>query len=79
MTALHMTQDEARRHLARLALSQQGLARLIRRNPATIRKWLKAGGVIPAEIGIMLELLTPEKLAELQAEAAAAPVEYTSG
>jgi hypothetical protein len=68
MSSLRMSSDEARRHLARLELSQQGLARLIRRNPATVRRWLKPGAELPAEIGIMLELLTVERLAELQAE-----------
>jgi hypothetical protein len=63
--------EEARAHLARLELSQQGLARLIGRNPATIRKWLNPEhpDELPIEIGIMLELLTPARLRKLQREA----------
>ena len=65
MTMPRMTAIEAREHLVRLGLSQQGLARLIERNPATIRRWLNpedTDNEIPIEIGIMLELLTPAKL-----------------
>lgn len=74
IAAKRMSIETARAHLVRLDLSQQGLARLIDRNPATIRKWLNPEhpDQLPIEIGVMLELLTPARLRKLQAEAAAA-------
>lgn len=56
-----MTAQQARDHLARLDLSQQAFARLIRVNPVTVRRWLQVdgGAEIPRSIEILLELLTP--------------------
>lgn len=57
-----MSAQEARDHLARLELSQQGLARLIRVNPATVRRWLSLSDPqdIPRAVEILLPLLTPK-------------------
>lgn len=57
-----MTPQEARDHLARLGISQQALARLIRVNPATVRRWIKLDGTaldIPRAVQLLLRLLTP--------------------
>jgi hypothetical protein len=68
MNMRRMTAAQARAHLARLELSQQGLARLIDRNPVTVRRWLDPAhpNQIPIEIGIMLELLTLRLLKRYQ-------------
>jgi DNA-binding transcriptional regulator YiaG len=63
-----MTPQEARDHIARLDLSQQGLARIIRVNPATVRRWLKLDGTaldIPRAVQILLRLLTPAQVRQL--------------
>lgn len=56
-----MTAQEARDHLARLELSQQAFARLIRVNPATVRRWLDPNHPLdlPRAVEILLPLLTP--------------------
>lgn len=63
MTSTRMTAHQARDHLARLGLSQQGFARLVRVNPVTVRRWLQLEVAEPAEIPrsieILLELMTP--------------------
>jgi DNA-binding transcriptional regulator YiaG len=71
MPATRMTAQEARDHLARLELSQQAFARLIRVNPTTVRRWLmdpSQGQDIPRYIEILLRLLTPGKVKRLIAE-----------
>lgn len=56
-----MTADEAREHIARLGISQQAFARLIRRDPSTVRRWIAHRDPldIPREIALLLRLLTP--------------------
>jgi DNA-binding transcriptional regulator YiaG len=57
-----MTPEEAREHIARLEISQQAFARLIRVNPTTVRRWLRLDGEaleIPRAAQIALRLLTP--------------------
>jgi hypothetical protein len=57
-----MTAQEAREHLARLEISQQAFARMIRVNPTTVRRWLKLDGTaldIPRAVQIMLRLMMP--------------------
>lgn len=65
-----MTAIEARDHLARLEISQQGFARLVRVNPATVRRWVSLTDPqeIPRAIEILLPLLTPAKVKRLVAE-----------
>lgn len=65
-----MTSDDMRAHLARLEISQQGFARLIGVNPATVRKWLRQVEPleIPRAVEILLPLLTPAKVRRLVAE-----------
>jgi DNA-binding transcriptional regulator YiaG len=60
-----MTPAKAREHIARLALSQQGFARLIRVNPVTVRRWLNLEnpGDMPRAVEILLEVLTPAEVA----------------
>lgn len=71
-----MTADEARAHLARLGLSQQAFARLIRVNPSTVRRWLFAEDAldIPRAVQLLLPLLTPAKVKKL-IEADTAPLD----
>ncbi len=59
-----MSPEQARAHLVRLGLSQQGFARLVRVNPVTMRRWLRLGS-IPRSIEILLEILTPDQVARL--------------
>jgi DNA-binding transcriptional regulator YiaG len=57
-----MTPQEAREHIARLGISQQAFARLIRVSPQNVRKWLKMDGAaldIPRAVQLLLRLLTP--------------------
>lgn len=72
MTSPRMTATEARAHLARLGISQQGFARLVRVNPVTVRRWCALNNPEPAEIPraieILLELLTPRHVKRLVAE-----------
>ena len=72
MTTTRMTAQEARDHLARLELSQQGFARLIRVNPTTVRRWLNIEDPadIPRAVEILLPLLTSAKVRQLVAEGA---------
>ena len=77
MPATRMTTEEARIHLARLGLSQQGAARLFHLNPRTVRRFL-AGGDIPRAVEIALALLTPAKVRALLAEEAAPEPEPTN-
>jgi DNA-binding transcriptional regulator YiaG len=62
-----MTADEARGHIARLGISQQALARLIRVNPSTVRRWIAHEEPldIPRAVQIMLRLLTPAQARKL--------------
>jgi DNA-binding transcriptional regulator YiaG len=62
-----MTADEAREHIARLGISQQALARMIRVNPTTVRRWILHDGAldIPRAVQIMLRLLTPQQARRL--------------
>jgi DNA-binding transcriptional regulator YiaG len=56
-----MTPEEARGHLARLGISQQAFARLIRVNPSTVRRWLTLNGTaldIPRAVQLLLRLLS---------------------
>jgi DNA-binding transcriptional regulator YiaG len=71
MTALdtsQMTATEAREHIARLGISQQALARMIRVNPSTVRRWLRLDGEaldIPRAVQIALRLLSPAMVRRL--------------
>lgn len=67
MTAPRMTAQEARDHLARLEISQQAFARLIRVNPTTVRRWLNVAvpADIPRAVEILLPLLTSAKVKKL--------------
>lgn len=62
-----MKAAEAREHLARLNLSQQALARLIRVNPKTVRRWLAHDEPldIPRAVQIMLRLISPAQVRRL--------------
>lgn len=63
-----MTPQEAREHIARLGISQQALARMIRVSPQNVRKWLKLDGAaldIPRAVQIMLRLITPAQARRL--------------
>ncbi len=60
-----MTPQQARDHIVRLELSQQGFARLIRVNPTTVRRWLSGRQDIPRAVAIALELLTPARVRRL--------------
>jgi DNA-binding transcriptional regulator YiaG len=63
-----MTPAEARWHLLRLGLSQQALARVIRVNPSTVRRWLKRDGTaldIPRAVQLLLRILTPTQARRL--------------
>ncbi len=64
-----MTAQQARDHLARLEISQQGFARLIRVNPVTVRRWLSLTDPqdIPRAVEILLPLLTPKIVRRLVA------------
>jgi DNA-binding transcriptional regulator YiaG len=66
---MRMTPQEAREHLARLQLSQQGFARLIRVNPVTVRRWLSLNEAnppdMPRAVELLLPLLTPAKVKRL--------------
>jgi len=64
-----MTAQEARDHLARLEISQQGFARLIRVNPKTVRRWLDPENPLdtPRAVEILLPLLTPKIVRRLVA------------
>lgn len=55
-----MTTTEAREHLARLDISQQGFARLIRVSPQMFRRWLdpKSGYPMPRSVQLLLRLLS---------------------
>ena len=71
MALQRMTSQQARDHLARLEISQQAFARLIRVNPATVRRWLNpedTANDIPRAVEILLPLLTPAKVKRLIAE-----------
>jgi DNA-binding transcriptional regulator YdaS (Cro superfamily) len=67
MTTARMTPTEAREHIARLGISQQAFARLIRVNPSTVRRWLNIAEPldIPRAVEILLPLLTPAKVKKL--------------
>jgi transcriptional regulator with XRE-family HTH domain len=67
LDASRMTPQEARDHLARLGISQQAFARLIRVNPSTVRRWLNLADPldIPRAVEILLELLTPAAVRKL--------------
>lgn len=56
-----MSTDEAREHLARLDVTQDGFAALIRVNPATFRRWLNpsSGYPMPRSVQLLLRKLTP--------------------
>jgi DNA-binding transcriptional regulator YiaG len=71
MPAPRMTAQEARDHIARLGISQQALARLIRVNPATVRRWINIKNQldIPQAVALLLRLLTPAKVQRLIEEA----------
>ena len=71
---IRMTPDAFRAHLARLEISQQGFARLIRVSPLTVRKWLRQREPleIPRAVELLLPLLTPAKVRRLVAELEAA-------
>ncbi|HWX34155.1 MAG TPA: hypothetical protein VNZ53_42875 [Steroidobacteraceae bacterium] len=63
-----MTPQEARDHIARLSISQQALARILRVNPVTVRRWLKLDGTaldIPRAVQLLLRLLTPAQARRL--------------
>jgi len=62
-----MAATEAREHIARLGISQQALARMIRVNPSTVRRWIayKNPLDIPRAVQIMLRLLTPAQARRL--------------
>jgi DNA-binding transcriptional regulator YiaG len=62
-----MTAEEAREHIERLGISQQALARLIRVNPSTVRRWIAHHDPldIPRAVQIMLRLLTPAHVKRL--------------
>lgn len=62
-----MTTDEAREHLARLDLSQQAFARIIRVNPSTFRRWLdpNSGIPMPRSVQLLLRLLSPAEARRL--------------
>jgi DNA-binding transcriptional regulator YiaG len=64
-----MTPQELRDHLARLEISQQAFARLIRVNPSTVRRWLMSDTEqaqdIPRYIEILMPLLTPAHVKKL--------------
>lgn len=66
MPGKRMTAKEARDHLARLDLSQNGMSRLFGVNPTTGRRWLSLkpefAQDIPRAVEIALRLLTPAKL-----------------
>lgn len=55
-----MPPAEAREHLARLAISQQGFARLIRVSPQMFRRWLNpaSGYPMPRSVQLLLRLLS---------------------
>jgi DNA-binding transcriptional regulator YiaG len=55
-----MTTDEAREHIARLGVSQQGFARIIRVSPVTFRRWLDpaSGYPMPRSVQLLLRLLS---------------------
>jgi hypothetical protein len=79
MTHERMTPQEARDHLARLEISQQAFARLIRVNPSTVRRWLMTDPAqaqdIPRAVELLLPLLTPahvQRLIKSEAPATAA-------
>jgi DNA-binding transcriptional regulator YiaG len=62
-----MTAAEAREHIARLGISQQALARMIRVNPVTVRRWIAHSDPqdIPRAVQIMLRLITPAQAKRL--------------
>ena len=63
-----MTPEEAREHIERLGISQQALARMIRVNPSTVRRWITLGGEpldIPRAVQIMLRIITPAQARRL--------------
>ena len=62
-----MAAAEAREHIARLGISQQALARMIRVNPSTVRRWIayKDPLDIPRAVQIMLRLLSPAQARQL--------------
>lgn len=70
MAAPRMTPQEVRDHLARLGLSQNGFARLIRVNEKTVRRWvsLDEPGDVPRAVEIALDLLTPARVKKLIAD-----------
>ncbi|MGX9947240.1 hypothetical protein [Bradyrhizobium sp. BTAi1] len=62
-----MTTVEAREHLARLEVSQQAFARIIRVNPSTFRRWLDpdSGIPMPRSVQLLLRLLSPTEARRL--------------
>lgn len=63
-----MSPEEARGHLARLGISQQAFARMIRVNPATVRRWIKREDAtldIPRAVQIVLRVLSPAQARRL--------------
>lgn len=67
-----MTADELRWELDRLSLSQNALARMLRTNPRTVRRWATGTQPIPETIDALLKRLDPamaQQLAKGQSDA----------
>jgi DNA-binding transcriptional regulator YiaG len=62
-----MTKDELRTELARLALSQVGLARLLHVDERTVRRWVAGQSDIPRSVELLLPLLKPTDIVLLMA------------
>jgi hypothetical protein len=64
----HDTSDMTPQGGARPRISQQALARVLRVNPITVRRWLKLNGTaldIPRAVQILMRLLTPAQARRL--------------
>lgn len=62
-----MTTTEAREHLARLDVSQQAFARIIRISPQMFRRWLdpNSGYPMPRSVQLLLRLLSAADMRRL--------------
>jgi plasmid maintenance system antidote protein VapI len=56
-----MTPKQFSTALTRLGLTQQGFARLIRRNERTIRDWISGRRDVPVEIALLVNLMLDTK------------------
>lgn len=57
-----MTHDQLREALDDVGMSQMELARRLKRNPRTVRSWVKGTNPIPHELAILVHLMVTGRL-----------------